>query len=80
MLKIRLSRRVFAGLAATLLVGCSRPYQVGPKTISYEVVLDVIPGVFAYGILTLPKDLDLTSGEKRPVVVCYIRHLMPSKA
>jgi dienelactone hydrolase len=26
--------------------------------------------VIAYGILTLPKDLDLSSGEKRPVVVC----------
>lgn len=48
----------------------SRAYQEGPKTISYEVVLDVFDGVFAYGILTLPKDLDLSSGEKRPVVVC----------
>lgn len=48
----------------------SRKYQEGPKTISYEVVLDVLPGVFAYGILTLPKDLDLAGGEKRPVVVC----------
>ncbi len=47
-----------------------RPYQVGPKTVSYEVVLDVFDGVFAYGVLTLPKDLDLSSGEKRPVVVC----------
>ncbi|MEX2579741.1 MAG: prolyl oligopeptidase family serine peptidase [Verrucomicrobiales bacterium] len=52
----------------------SRPYQEGPKTISYEVVLDVFDEVgrevFAYGILTLPKDLDPNSGEKRPVVVC----------
>jgi dienelactone hydrolase len=53
----------------------SRPFQVGEKTISYEVVLDVYDEaeggpVIAYGILTLPKSLDLASGEKRPVVVC----------
>ena len=34
----------------------------------YEVMLDVYPDVFAYGILLLPKDLK--PGEKRPVVVC----------
>lgn len=34
----------------------------------YEVVLDVFPGVIAYGILLLPKDLK--PNEKRPVVVC----------
>lgn len=34
----------------------------------YEVVLDVWPDVFAYGILVLPKDLK--EGEQRPVVVC----------
>jgi dienelactone hydrolase len=34
----------------------------------YEVVLDVFPDVFAYGILCLPKDIK--PGEKRPVVVC----------
>ncbi len=48
----------------------SRPYQESDKTISYEVVLDVFDGVFAYGILTLPKDLDVSSGEKLPLVVC----------
>jgi dienelactone hydrolase len=52
----------------------TRPYQVGDKTLSYEVVMDVMESggetVIAYGILTLPKDLDLSSGEKRPVVVC----------
>jgi len=48
----------------------TRKYQEGPKTISYEVVLDVFDDVIAYGILTLPKDLDISSGEKRPVVVC----------
>ncbi len=34
----------------------------------YEVVLDVHPDVFAYGILVLPKGI--APGEKRPVVVC----------
>ena len=48
----------------------TRPYQVGPKTISYEVILDVFEDVIAYGILTLPKDLDRSGAEQRPVVVC----------
>jgi dienelactone hydrolase len=34
----------------------------------YEVVLDVWPHVFAYGILVLPKDIK--AGEQRPAVVC----------
>jgi dienelactone hydrolase len=34
----------------------------------YEVVLDIFPEVFAYGILIVPNDLK--EGEKRPVVVC----------
>jgi dienelactone hydrolase len=34
----------------------------------YEVMLDVFPDVFLWGILLLPKDLK--PGEKRPVVVC----------
>ena len=38
------------------------------KWVGYEVVLDVFPDVYAYGILCLPKDLK--PGEKRPVVVC----------
>jgi dienelactone hydrolase len=38
------------------------------KWTGYEVVLDVWPDVFAYGILLVPKDLK--PGEKRPVVVC----------
>ena len=40
----------------------------GGTWVGYEVVLDVYPGVIAYGILCLPKDLK--KGEKRPVVVC----------
>ena len=39
-----------------------------PAWTGYEVVLDVFPDVFAYGILLLPRDLK--PGEKRPVVVC----------
>lgn len=39
-----------------------------PKWRGYEVVLDVYPDVYAYGILLVPKDLK--KGEKRPVVVC----------
>jgi dienelactone hydrolase len=38
------------------------------KWIGYEVVLDVWPDVFAWGILLVPKDL--APGERRPVVVC----------
>jgi len=34
----------------------------------YEVVLDVYPEVFAYGILLVPKDVK--DNERRPVVVC----------
>ena len=34
----------------------------------YEVMLDVFPDVFAYGILCVPKDLSVD--QKRPVVVC----------
>ena len=34
----------------------------------YQVVLDLWPEVFSYGILLLPKDL--RPGERRPVVVC----------
>jgi dienelactone hydrolase len=39
-----------------------------PRFRGYEVMLDVWPQVFAYGILLLPKNL--RSGERRPVVVC----------
>jgi len=39
-----------------------------PKWRGYEVLLDVYPEVFAYGILLVPRDLK--KGECRPVVVC----------
>jgi dienelactone hydrolase len=38
------------------------------KWIGYDVLLDVYPDVFAWGVLLLPKDLK--PGERRPVVVC----------
>jgi dienelactone hydrolase len=39
-----------------------------PKWKGFEVVLDVWPELFAWGILLLPKNLK--PGERRPVVVC----------
>lgn len=39
-----------------------------PGWLGYEVVLDVFPNVFAYGMLCLPKNLQ--PGERRPVIVC----------
>jgi dienelactone hydrolase len=46
----------------------SRKVYDEPKFTGYEVVMDVLPDVIAYGILLLPKDI--REGEKRPVVVC----------
>lgn len=48
----------------------SRPFQVSEKTKSYEVVLDVFDEVIAYGILTVPRELDISSKAGLPVVVC----------
>lgn len=47
-----------------------RTRQVYDETLyaGYEVMLDVFPDVFAYGILLVPKNLK--PGERRPVVVC----------
>jgi len=39
-----------------------------PAFRGYEVMLDVYPDVFAYGILLVPKGIK--EGERRPVVVC----------
>jgi dienelactone hydrolase len=38
------------------------------KWTAYDVVLDVWPEVFAWGVIVIPKDIK--PGEKRPVVVC----------
>lgn len=46
----------------------SRQIYDEPKWVGYDVVLEVWPGVYAWGILCLPKDLK--PDEKRPVVVC----------
>src|SRR5205823_3011827 len=39
-----------------------------PKFTGYEVMLDIYPDVFAYGILLVPKGIP--TGERRAVVVC----------
>jgi dienelactone hydrolase len=46
----------------------SRQVYDHPKWTGYDVVLDVWPDVFAWGVLLRPKDLK--PGERRPVVVC----------
>jgi dienelactone hydrolase len=46
----------------------SRKILDDPKWTGYDVVLDVFPDVFAWGILLVPKDVK--PGERRPVVVC----------
>ena len=46
----------------------SRLVQETDKWTSFDIMLDVGPDVFAWGILLLPKDLK--PGERRPVVVC----------
>ncbi len=46
----------------------SRQVYDTPKFTGYEVKLDLYPGVFAYGILLVPKGIP--AGERRPVVVC----------
>jgi dienelactone hydrolase len=46
----------------------SRQIYDEPKYTGYEVMLDVFPDVYAYGILLMPKDIK--PGEQRPVVVC----------
>jgi dienelactone hydrolase len=54
----------------------SRQIYRRPKWTGYEVVLDVLPDVFAWGVLLVPADLQ--PGEKRAVVVCqHGRHGLP---
>jgi dienelactone hydrolase len=48
------------------------------KWVGYEVVLDVFPELFAWGILLVPKGI--RPGERRPVVVCqHGRNGVPSE-
>jgi dienelactone hydrolase len=58
------------------LQGRSREVFDEPRWKGYEVVIPVWPGVFAQGILLVPKDLQ--PGERRPVVVC--QHGLESRA
>jgi len=46
----------------------ARVLEKNAEWTSYEVMLDVWPGVFAWGILIIPADMK--PGERRPVVVC----------
>ncbi|MEY2408135.1 MAG: hypothetical protein QOF48_805 [Verrucomicrobiota bacterium] len=46
----------------------SRKIYDKEKFTGYDVMLDVWPDVFAWGVLLLPKNLQ--AGERRPVVVC----------
>ena len=46
----------------------SRKIYEKEKWTGYDVMLDVWPDVYAWGVLLLPKDLK--PGERRPVVVC----------
>ena len=46
----------------------SRKVAENEKWTSYDVVLDVFPDVFAYGVLLVPRGIP--AGERRPVVVC----------
>ncbi len=46
----------------------SRKIYDEKKWVGYDVVIDVWPGVFAWGVLCIPKDIK--PGEKRPVVIC----------
>jgi dienelactone hydrolase len=53
-----------------LLPANPRTRKVYDQTLytGYEVMLDVFPDVFAYGILLVPRNM--AAGERRPVVVC----------
>ena len=57
----------FDGRPLPFNVRTRKSYE-GEKWTGYEVVLDVFPDVFAYGVLLVPKDLK--PGQRRPVVVC----------
>ncbi len=63
-------REVIGKLDAPKLPPNPRTRQIydQPKWTGYEVMLDVVPDVSAWGYLLVPKDLK--PGEKRPVVVC----------
>jgi hypothetical protein len=69
-LRRQLWEEVIGKLPAPTLPPNPRSRQVydEPRWKGYEVMLDLYPDVFAYGILLLPRDLK--PGERRPVIVC----------
>jgi dienelactone hydrolase len=69
-LRQQLRDEVIGNLPAPTVPLDARTRQIldEPKWRGYEVMLDVYPDVFAYGILLMPKDLK--PGERRAVVVC----------
>jgi dienelactone hydrolase len=64
------AREVLGTFDEALLPFNPRTRQIydADKWTGYEVVLDVWPDVFSWGVLLVPKDLQ--PGERRPVVVC----------
>lgn len=69
-LRRRLSEEVIGRIDAELIPPNPRTRLIRESATwtGYEVVLDVLPEVFAWGWLLVPKDL--REGERRPVVVC----------
>ena len=53
----RAGRLMSASALLLTLAACRQDMHDQPKYRGYEVVLDVYPNVFAYGILLLPKDI-----------------------
>ena len=69
-LQSKLWDEVIGRLASATLPANPRSRKIYDKKkwTGYDVMLDVWPDVFAWGVLLLPKDLK--PGERRPVVVC----------
>jgi dienelactone hydrolase len=64
------AREVIGRIADPLLPPRPRARKVydKPGWVGYEVMLDVFPDCFAWGVLLVPRGL--AAGERRPVVVC----------
>jgi hypothetical protein len=69
-LRVRLQNEVIGKIDAGRVAPNPRSRVVleKEKWIAHEVVLDVLPEVFAWGWLLVPRDIK--PGERRPVVVC----------
>jgi hypothetical protein len=70
MLRTRLEREVIGKVPGPFLPPNARTRVVAerPEWTAYEVTLDVVPDVFAWGWLLVPNDIK--PDERRPVVVC----------